>query len=424
MPDLSPVVLPVLERHRLPGLAAGAGQVHPLYDGYSLGNLPASVARWLGLQGPPGSVPLADPLLAGLPGTFRQVIVLLADGLGYNLFTRFLAMPPWSQLLPEAAFAPLTSVVPSTTAAALTTLWTGALPAEHGTVGYELFLKEYGLIANMLLHTPASYAGDAGSLRRAGFDPQAFLPVPGFGSYLAQHGVGVYAFQPAGISSSGLSQMLFAGAEVLPYRTWSDLTVNLRDLLAGASPQRSYIYLYWPDIDTLSHRYGPNDERVRLEFEQFSYAFSRMIAALRAVSRGDTLLVLLADHGLIETPRVTTFELRHHPRFVERLTMQPSGENRLPFLFVRPGHQAAVEAYVETHWPGQFWLCDSEQAVASGLMGNGRLSDRLLDRLGDRLVIPQGDAYWWWANRDNPMLGRHGGLSRAEMLVPFFALAV
>jgi hypothetical protein len=45
-----------------------------------------------------------------------------------------------------------------------------------------------------------------------------------------------------------------------------------------------------------------------------------------------------------------------------------------------------------------------------------------MDRLGDWILIAQDDAYLWWSDRENPLLGRHGGLSSAEMLVPFVGM--
>jgi hypothetical protein len=40
------------------------------------------------------------------------------------------------------------------------------------------------------------------------------------------------------------------------------------------------------------------------------------------------------------------------------------------------------------------------------------------------VVFPRGNAYWWFPERDNPLLGRHGGLSQAEMLVPLLMLTL
>jgi hypothetical protein len=44
--------------------------------------------------------------------------------------------------------------------------------------------------------------------------------------------------------------------------------------------------------------------------------------------------------------------------------------------------------------------------------------------VGSHIVFPENNAYWWWVNKENHLLGRHGGLSRDEMLVPFFAMEV
>jgi hypothetical protein len=67
----------------------------------------------------------------------------------------------------------------------------------------------------------------------------------------------------------------------------------------------------------------------------------------------------------------------------------------------------------------------SADAIQQGLFGNGTHHPMLADRLGDWILIPQNDAYlWWWWQKENPLLGRHGGLSPQEMLVPFFALAL
>lgn len=421
MPDVTGMALDeIAEQAAAPGL--GEGLVRPHYSGWGVNSLPASAAYWLELPPMNGQQALADALLDRLPGPYTHVIHLLLDGLGYRLFRSLQQFDPWPELLDQGLLAALTSVAPSTTSAALTTLWTGACPTEHGVAGYELFLREYSLVANMITHTPAAFQGDTGGLRRAGFRPEAFLPVSTFGPYLRRHGVTPYAFQPAYISGSGLSQMLLSEVEPLPYRTLSDLTISLRDLLHARPRERSYIYLYWPEIDSLSHRFGPDDERVALEFRQFSYQLARLLELLRAGAPSGTLFLMTADHGQIATPRDPNLELRNHLPFVEMLAMLPSGEQRLPYLFLRPGRQEEAAAYVEEHWPGQFRMVSAERLLASGLLGPGEVYSRLPSRLGDAVLIPQGNAYLWWGQGDNPLLGRHGAFSPEEMLVPFFAL--
>jgi hypothetical protein len=56
--------------------------------------------------------------------------------------------------------------------------------------------------------------------------------------------------------------------------------------------------------------------------------------------------------------------------------------------------------------------------LAAGLFGKGPLNPQLESRLGDYIAIPDKGAYLWWKQGGNPLLGRHGGLSPEEMLIP------
>ncbi len=427
MKNLVPAVLPRLESFRIAGLDAGSQVFYPYYDGHSLANLPASVCHWLDVP-TFGSTPLEVDLLNQWQKPFRQVITLVVDGLGLNMVQDALAGQDetavlWNEISREAVLAPMTSIVPSTTAAALTTLWTGVPPSEHGVFAYEVWLKEFGMITNMISHAPASYAGDSGSLEKAGFDPLAFLPVPTLGPHLLKHGVRTVAFQHQSIAFSGLSRMLFPAVQVQAFHTQSDLWVSLGQVMDSPVKERRYLYVYWGDLDEIMHRFGPDDDRTRLEL----LAFSRQLAGFlhRCKGRGDTLFILTADHGHVSTPRQSQLELRSHPELLNCLVMMPSGEARLPVAYLRPGKEADFRQYVENTWPGLFKIVPSEQAVRAGLFGK-RVYPRFYERVGDLMLVPQDDASYWYfgLTRENRLLGRHGGLSRTEMLIPFWATVI
>lgn len=118
------------------------------------------------------------------------------------------------------------------------------------------------------------------------------------------------------------------------------------------------------------------------------------------------------------------YDLRKHPNFTRRLHIQPTGENRLAYLYIRPGQSEAVREYIERTWPAQFKMIDAAYAVESGLFGPGAPHPGLLERVGDVIVVAKDQAYLWWANKDNLIYGRHGGLHPQEMLVPFLAVGL
>ena len=410
-----------IRQHRLPDLDLGPKAVHPAYDGLSILNVPSSICRWLGapeLPHPPIDHAEFDDLASGA----RQVVVILVDAVGLNLLERWLEGRAKSlqPLVSRGTLGALTSVVPSTTSAALTTLWTGRSPAEHGILGYELFLREYGLVANMITHAPASFDGEVESLVHAGFDPESFLPVPTMGPHLSEAGVESHAFLHSSIAGSGLSTMHYPKVDQHSFDDLSDLWIGLRQLLDTASEKRRLIWSYFGNVDSLAHRHGPNDVRVETEFAQFADSLmADFVDALSPEARRGTVLILMADHGQVATHKDPHFELRNHPDLVRLLHMLPSGENRLAYLYPRPGQADAVEEYIARAWPRRFRMLVSDHALEAGLFGPGQPAKAARSRIGDRLAISQGEGYLWWANKENLLLGRHGSVTPEEMLVPF-----
>ena len=207
------------------------------------------------------------------------------------------------------------------------------------------------MIANMISHSAFTFQGDTGGLARAGFDPATFLPVATLGPHLAAHGVQPFALQNIAIAHSGLSQMLFPGVKVLPYRSNADLFVSLEELIARQKGQRTYAYLYWETVDTLSHRFGPEDERNQREFELFSLGLVATLKKIRQQTNGRTLFILTADHGHIHTPVLPRYDLTQYADINRLLVMPPSGENRLPYLFPRSGKDGEVIDLITTIFP-------------------------------------------------------------------------
>lgn len=394
------------------GLTGNLGNqaTRPAYDGRSILNVPSSLCRWLGaseLEHPAIDDPKLDSLMDGA----RQIVVVLADALGHSAYERWRE----ASFLESAHSSQLTSVVPSTTSAALTTLWTGRSPAEHGVLGFELFLREYGLTANMITHEPMTFWGDGKS---ASIDP--VLSVPTIGPHLQAAGVAPHVFMHYSIAGSGLSAMLYPGVEAHSFGSLSDLWIGVRQLAETPLERPRLIWVYFAGIDTMAHRYGPMNERVEAEYANLARSMTRYF--VEPFSGEDTALVLMADHGQITTRVDPHFELRNHPEFTRRLHMNPTGENRLPYLHIRPGQVDAVEEYLSRTWPGAFISIPSAYALEAGLFGPGKPAASTLSRLGDRVLVCQDDNYLWWADRDNPLVGRHGGLTADEMLVPFVAI--
>lgn len=423
MHNLFETTIKTIENSHIPGVELSTRSIHPAYHGLSILNIPASVSQWLG-AGPLAHPPLLLPAIDDIANGVDQVILLLVDAVSFNRCLKWLNTSASSlkSSLDGGLIAALTSTVPSTTSTALTTMWTGRSPAEHGILGYELFLREFGMVVNMITHAPAAFDGNAGMLYDAGFSPENFLPVETIGPHFAAAGIQSHAFLHYSISGSGLSRMHYPQVHKHTFAGIADLWINVRRLANSPLDSPRYIWVYYGGVDGISHRKGPDSDETEATFKVFTDVLvEQFLNAVEPENARKTLFMMLSDHGQVHTPKDPHYEFLNHPDFTRRLYMMPAGENRLAYLYPKPGQMDAIEEYLQRTWPGSFTVIPSSHALHSGLFGPGQASPQTLDRLGERIMLSHDDAYMWWAPRENPLVGRHGGVSKDEMLVPLLA---
>ncbi len=399
------------------------GFIVPHFERYSLVNAANTVLAAFGL--PTLHPPLPDGLLPE-KRDIKRVVMILVDALGYRQFMRFLEREPGSlfhRLIARGRLAPLTSVFPSTTATTLTTLHTGLTPQEHGIVGYRLFLKEFGLIANLLRLKPVADP-ESDRLLKMGLRPRAFLGVPTLHERLKRGGVRSFVMIDRRYSKSGLSQMLSPrAAAIVPFQSASDMAVQLRKLLES-SDERAFVFAYWDVLDAIAHEYGPETEEWDVELKTLAFALGQgLFQNLDATWLRDTLVLILADHGQLRVlPKEQVVRLKRYPSLAHRLRLPPTGEYRAAYLYAKPGELNVLEEGLLERWGDRLMVLRSQEALDAGLFGNGTPSDVTLERIGDLIIIPKGPQALYWPYDDFDLIGRHGGLTDEEMLVPLIAL--
>ena len=109
--------------------------VLPDYDGACVANIVPALLEW----------PEAAPWLPTPVVDANQVVLLVLDGLGWEQLQERRRLAP---TLCSMAGGPITTIVPSTTATAMTSITTGLPPGEHGVVGYRIWVD--GDVLNIL----------------------------------------------------------------------------------------------------------------------------------------------------------------------------------------------------------------------------------------------------------------------------------
>ena len=108
------------------------------------------------------------------PERINKVVLLVIDGFGFKQFLNHLKENRFlTNLTNKGEVYPLTSVFPSQTTNALTTLNTGLTPQEHGLFEYFIYLKDIGVVNTLQFERLGSKLRDRLIDKR--FDPNLLL---------------------------------------------------------------------------------------------------------------------------------------------------------------------------------------------------------------------------------------------------------
>jgi Type I phosphodiesterase / nucleotide pyrophosphatase len=367
------------------------GPVLPAYGGASLDGLVP------GLLAPPGERPcwLPEPAAGA-----RQIVLLVLDGLGWHQLQDRVSRAP---ALAGLVGGPITSVVPTTTATALSSIALGCTPAVHGVVGYRVRVQgpSGDEVLNVLRWRTSS--GDA----RPFLPPTTFQTRPAFG------GRSIPVVTHAEFSGSGFTVAHLAGSRLIGWSLPSTLVVEVRRLLAEGE---AFVYAYYDGIDKIAHQFGLEEH-----YDAELVAVDRLVADVAEALPDGAALVVTADHGQVSVGRAA---VALDPAVMAHTSMV-SGEGRFRWLHAHPGLRDDLAEAARACYGGEAWIHTIDEVEALGWFG-GPLTGEARARLGDVAVVPHRPvAYLDPADLgDSHLVCRHGSLTADEMYVPLLAVAV
>ena len=335
---------------------------------------------------------LIDSAVARAP----TVVLLVIDGLGWHQLRRHRSLAPTLAAATDAS-TPVTTVAPSTTSTALTSLTTGATPGEHGLVGYRVPTR-LGLL-------------NALRWRAGGKDARHAVPADELQPVVPFCGRSAAAVTREEFRHGGFTAAHLRGGA---FRGWSNPD-GLVSAVCDAVAQRFPLVLaYYDSLDKIAHEFGLGPE-----YRAVLAGVEQLAAALRAALAPEVPLVVTADHGVVEVlePPITV------DADIVALASGWSGEARMLWLHARSGAAAdlldACSRYEST----------AEAAPLSRVLDERWLGQHVTaaarDRLGDVVLVPRGLSAFTMPDEDvphHPLIGRHGGLTAEEMLVPLVVL--
>lgn len=323
-----------------------------------------------------------------------QVVLLVLDGLGW---AQLRERPGLAPTMTAMAGGPVTTVAPSTTAAALTSITVGAPPAVHGIVGYRVRVDGDAILNVLRWKTEA---GDA----RTDVPPEQFQSLEPFRSLRPP------VVTRAAVARSGFSRAHMAGARMYGWRMPSTLVATVGSLLRDGE---RFVYAYYDGVDKVAHEFGFGPT-----YDAEVVAADRLVHDLIVTLPAGAALLVVSDHGQVDVgERVVSLAPD-----VAAATAFLSGEGRFRWLHARPGMAARLASVARGQFDDVAWVRTRDEAVSEGWFG-GPLAPHVARRLGDVVVAPRdriavldpADPGEQW------MRCRHGSLTSDEMLVPLLA---
>ena len=361
------------------------------YKGGSLYNLSQTIMKNLDLK--PSGKPLRELNTGG-----KGLSVVVLDGFGYNIAVRSGSI--------EDDGDHLTSVFPSITTTVLTTLMSGQLPGEHGILGESVYLKKFGSIVNLFSYSPI-YSEEKDSLKaiepmKSTFETFDII------SNATQNGKRCAVITPNSSANTELSSVTTGeSGDRFYFRSIWDALEIYRSVL---KQNYDYVYLYIPFIDKMAHIYGPfGDPTLRAATD-----ISKSVREIANENSSRYVTVITADHGHIEAGQGVL--LSDSEEFERTTSMPPFGSSRSLFL---SGHHELIEV-LTTETP-DLKIFDNSDPHIRMLLGS---TDVFKKTTFNYIAVPEGNQFYfhqktafYYATID--FKGRHGGLSKDEMLVPY-----
>jgi type I phosphodiesterase/nucleotide pyrophosphatase len=398
------------------------GLIKPIYADYSFGNIPDTIEYLLTGA---GRGPLLPPDCFG--GSYpepRKVVVVLIDAFGWEHWQQHRQrFRTTSRVIADGTLTPVSALFPSTTAASVSTLNLGVLPAQHACYEWNMYVPAYGEVIQSLAFTPLGQRAADACLDK-GYDPAALLTVhETVHQRLGRAGVRSIQCAHRDYAGSAYNSMAAAGAEPVVHGSLAEGLVQLKEAVEQVDG-KALLGFYWAAIDTIAHSYGPGTPYHAAEIAAFWHLFDEV---MRDIDSPDTLFMFTADHGHVYADaRQTLYINERWPELAEALAVSPTGNPIWPngsprdvFLHVRPERREWALDLLRTGLADIAHVMAVDAALEAGLFGPQPVCEELRRRLGDILILPRLGHFVWWRERGiiaNRFYGHHGGLSPEEAI--------
>lgn len=351
--------------------------------------------------------PTLPKLDAHLSKFYKNVVLIVLDGMGTDMMERNLS--PMS-FLRRHFTENLTSVFPSSTAAAMTSYYTGVSPNEHAWLGWSLFFKEFCRTVDVFTNLDSYTKTPVASANAAEF----VMPYETIYQDIADSIVG--DVQPFTITNEKVNI-----AEKGNIHKTADKFERVCELIKMIcmTNQNTFTYVQWNSPDDIAHKDGVAGEKTAAALKSVNKQLETLCKDLT-----DTLVIVSADHGMKDITE--EIKINYIPDIMECLVIPPFVESRAAACFVKNDRRTDFERAFHNHLGNDFILLSKNDILTKGILGEGRTHPKITDFIGDYMICAIADKnvkYLTLNAKPKPAhAADHGGLTEEEMTIPLIII--
>lgn len=338
---------------------------------------------------------------------YKNVILIVLGGMGTDMMERNLSP---TSFLRRNFTENLTSVFPSSTAAAMISYHTGVSPNEHGWLGKSLFFKEFCRTVDVFTNLDSYTKTPVASANAAEF----VMPYETVYRDIADSIIG--DVQPFTITNEKVNI-----AEKGNIHKTADTFERVCELIKMIciTNQNTFTYVQWNSPDDIAHKDGVTGEKTAATLKSINKQLEVLCKDLT-----DTLVIVSADHGMKDITE--EIKINYIPDIMECLVIPPFVESRAEACFVKNDRRTDFERAFHNHLGNDFILLSKNDILTKGILGGGRTHPKITDFIGDYMICAIADKSVRYLTLNTkpkpPHAANHGGLTEEEMTIPLIII--
>ena len=356
----------------------------------SILNVSATLADYIGVKTDIDKIAILEK---ELNKNYKNVVYICMDGLGMFPLEQNLYK---SSILRKSVAKTITSVFPSTTTNATSTLYSATYPSQHGLFGWSLYFEQLNACVDI-------YTGH-NSYTTEPVDMSKISDYLTFESYFGKSQIPAYTVFPA------YMKYLQTNTHGYNFKTIEEAFTILKEIVKV--DEKKFVYCYFSEPDGTMHKYGTTSQEAKKLIENLNKLTEDL-----ASQSADTLIVITPDHG--QTDIKSYIPLYENKDLMKTLKTPLFLEARAAGFFVKKECENKFLQEMEKY-KDKIKLFKTKDLIDDNFFGPK--TDKL-NMLGDYIAIVKNDyEHFLFQENNTRFKGHHTGLTKKEMVLPLIMI--